>query len=77
MLGLFLPIEFLPTWLQPIAKALPFSYVYWAPATIFVAYSPQLCFELIPRQAAWMLVSVALTLGCYRLSVRRLQVNGG
>ena len=77
MLGLFLPVEFLPEWLQSIAKALPFSYTCWAPATIFVAYSPQLCYELIPRQAAWMLVSVALTLGCYRLSVRRLQVNGG
>jgi len=77
MLGLFLPVEFLPVWLQPIAKSLPFSYVYWAPAKIFVAYSPELCLELIPRQAAWVLVFAALMLGAYRLSVRRLQVNGG
>ena len=77
MLGLFLPVEFLPAWLQAIAKGLPFSYIFWAPAKIFVDYSPALCWELIPRQAVWVLISMALTLGCYHLSVRRLQVNGG
>ena len=77
MLGMFLPVEFLPIWLQPVAKILPFSYVYWAPAKIFVDFSPELCWQLIPRQAAWVLVSIALSLLCYRSSVKRLQVNGG
>jgi len=77
MLGMFLPVEFLPEWLQPIAKNLPFSYVCWAPAKIFVSYSPELLIELIPRQAMWALVAAALTMLCYRFSVRRLQVNGG
>jgi len=77
MLGMFLPVEFLPSWLQPVAKNLPFSYVYWAPARIFVDYSPELFQTLVLRQAAWVAASVALTLGCYRLCVRRLQVNGG
>ncbi|MCL1963644.1 MAG: ABC transporter permease [Firmicutes bacterium] len=77
MLGLFLPVEFLPNWLQMVAKNLPFSYVFWAPAKIFVSYSPQVCLELIPRQAAWAAAAIALTFFCYHLSVRRLQVNGG
>ena len=77
MLGVFLPVEFLPGWLQPVAKSLPFSYITWAPAKIFVGYSPELCLELIPRQAMWAAVAVAATLLCYRLAVRRLQVNGG
>lgn len=77
MLGMLLPVEFLPSWLQPIVKNLPFSYVHWAPAKIFVEYSPQLCLELIPRQTAWALGAVALTLLWYRLCIRRLQVNGG
>jgi len=77
MLGVFLPVEFLPTWLQPIAKSLPFSYVAWAPAKIFVDFSPELCLELVPRQAAWVAASIVLALGMYRLCVRRLQVNGG
>lgn len=77
MLGMFLPVEFLPAWLQPVAKALPFSYVYWAPARIFVSYSPGMALELIARQAMWAAVALAAVLLCYRRSVRRLQVNGG
>jgi ABC-2 type transport system permease protein len=77
MLGMFLPVEFLPSWLQPIAKNMPFSYVYWAPARIFVDYSPEICWELIPRQAAWAAGAIVLVLFSYAMSVRRLQVNGG
>jgi len=77
MLGLFLPVEFLPAWLQGIAKNLPFSYMYWAPAKLFVNYSRELFVELVPRQAAWMVVVVTLTFLCYRGGMRRLQANGG
>lgn len=77
MLGMFLPIEFLPGWVQTIAKNLPFSYVHWAPAKLFVNYSPELAMELIPRQAAWTVVSILAVLLSYRKIVRHLQVNGG
>jgi len=77
MLGMFLPVEFLPARLQSIAKNLPFSYIYWAPAKIFVSYSPELFWELVPRQAVWAAFALALTLLAYRFSIRRLQVNGG
>ena len=77
MLGMFLPVEFLPAWLQPVAKNLPFSYIYWAPAKIFVCYSPEICLEFIPRQAVWTAAAVIAALLSYRAGVRRLQVNGG
>jgi ABC-2 type transport system permease protein len=77
MLGMFLPVEFLPAWLQTVAKSLPFSYMFWAPAKLFVDYSPGLFWSLVPRQAAWAAVCIALALLVYRVSVRRLQVNGG
>ena len=77
MLGLFLPVEFLPDWLQPIARGLPFSYICWAPAKLFVTYSPELFWELVPRQAAWTGLAVLLALAAYRAGVRKLQVNGG
>jgi len=77
MLGMFLPVEFLPSWLQPVAKNMPFSYIYWAPAKIFVSYSPEPFWELFPRQAAWALLAIVLVLLSYRLCVRRLQINGG
>lgn len=77
MLGVFLPVEFLPEWLRPVAKSLPFSYIAWAPAKIFVSYSPGLCLELLLRQGMWAVIVVSATLSGYRLCVRRLQVNGG
>ncbi|MCL1914603.1 MAG: hypothetical protein FWG10_12205 [Eubacteriaceae bacterium] len=77
MLGMFLPVEFLPQWLQPIAKALPFSYVHWAPAKLFVDYSPSLAVWLIIRQAGWVAAFSGLVVAIYRVCVARLQVNGG
>lgn len=77
MLGMFLPVEFLPAWLQPVAKNMPFSYMFWAPAKLFVNFSPQAFWTLVPRQAAWAAACVALTLLVYRAGTRRLQMNGG
>ncbi|MCL2046983.1 MAG: hypothetical protein FWG88_11455 [Oscillospiraceae bacterium] len=77
MLGMFLPVEFLPSWLQKIARNLPFSYVHWAPAKIFVDYSNGLAIELISRQALCLLAAITATLLSYHLAIRRLQVNGG
>lgn len=77
MLGMFLPVEFLPEWLQPIAKSLPFSYVYWAPAKLFVDFSPELFLQLFPRQVMWMLVMGVLVMFTYSRCVKRLSVNGG
>ena len=77
MLGMLLPVELLPEWLQNVAKHLPFSYVYWAPARLFVSYSHDLFWTLFPRQVLWGAAAVLLTLAGYRIAVRRLQVNGG
>jgi ABC-2 type transport system permease protein len=77
MLGTFLPVEFLPAWLSPIAKALPFSYISWAPAKLFVDYSPGLFLELVPVQAMWTIIMVVLTALLYRAGERSLQINGG
>lgn len=77
MLGMFLPVEFLPSWLQGIAKNLPFSYIQWAPARIFVGCSSEICMQLITNQLIWTVVAVSLTFICYHIGIRRLQVNGG
>ncbi|MDR1600642.1 MAG: ABC-2 family transporter protein [Oscillospiraceae bacterium] len=77
MLGMFLPVEFLPEAIQRVARNLPFSYVYWAPAKIFVSYTPELFRQVIPRQAMWAASAVALAMLAYNAGVKRLQANGG
>jgi ABC-2 type transport system permease protein len=77
MLGMFLPVEFLPAWLQPVALSLPFSYVCWAPAKLVVDYSPPLFVQLVSRQLMWVVLLMAAVFFVYRICQRRLQVNGG
>ena len=77
MLGVFLPIEFLPSWLQGIARNLPFSYVAWAPAKLFVSFTWSMFFNLITRQIIWAAAVIWLTMLIYQVGVRKLQANGG
>jgi len=77
MLGLFLPVEFLPDTIQKIAKLLPFSYVTWAPAKLFVDFSWPLFWSVVPVQIIWLAATATLTMLCYRGGVKKLQVNGG
>jgi len=77
MLGMFIPIEFLPLWLQDIAKSLPFSYVAWAPARLAVAYSHEFLMQILPTQFFWVVVTVATASLCYNMAVKHLQGQGG
>lgn len=77
MLGMFIPLEFLPAWLQTLARWLPFSYVAWAPARLMVSFSWALFWEVFPVQLLWAAASVLLALGMYRLNVADVQAHGG
>lgn len=77
MLGTFLPVEFLPGWLQTVAKNLPFSYVSWAPAKLFVDFSWAAYAQILPRQCLWLACVLGVVLVVFRGCSRRLQLNGG
>jgi ABC-2 type transport system permease protein len=77
MLGMFLPVEFLPGWLQGIARVLPFSYVAWGPARLFVDFSWGLFLKVAPMQVLWIAVAVGISALMYRGGMRNLQANGG
>ena len=77
MLGVFLPVEFLPGWLQGIARILPFSYVAWAPARMFVGFSWELLAQVLPMQILWVGVALGVSVLMYRSGTRNLQAHGG
>ncbi len=77
MLGAFIPLEFLPGWLQTVARCLPFSYVSWAPARLIVGFSWELFFQLLPMQLLWIALSLLLSAAMYRSGMRALQGQGG
>ncbi|HCS72724.1 MAG TPA: hypothetical protein DIW17_02480 [Clostridiales bacterium] len=77
MLGMFIPLEFLPKWLQSIARCLPFSYVAWAPARLIVAFSWDFFWQVIPMQLLWIFISIILSVSMYSYGVKGIQAHGG
>jgi ABC-2 type transport system permease protein len=75
--GLLIPVDFLPGWLQGIARLLPFSQTTYAPAKLFVAFSAGEFGRVLVLQLFWIGVLGALLALQYRWAVRRLAVNGG
>ena len=75
--GLMIPLDFLPDWLQRIARVLPFSLTTYAPAKLFVAFNPAQFRQIVGSQLIWLVVIGAILYRQYRWAVRRLVVNGG
>ena len=75
--GMLIPIDAYPAWLQDIARAMPFQYLVYAPARLFVR----------PEIGYWIEVNLALVLfgmaGClplliiYHFGLRRVSAQGG
>lgn len=77
MFGTFIPVEFLPDWLQSIAKAMPFSYVSWAPARLTVGFSWELFSKAFPIQLAYLIGFAALCKLLMTAGRKKISANGG
>ena len=75
--GLLLPIEFLPEWLQGIARALPFNLSVYAPARLLVSWDTDLFVFSVVMQVFWIAVALAVLVVLYRYGIRRVSINGG
>ena len=75
--GLLIPLDFYPTWLQTIAKALPFSSMVYGPSRLFVNPSISAFASTLGMQLAWILALGLLLVFFYRRSLSHLTVNGG
>ncbi|MEW6083924.1 MAG: ABC-2 family transporter protein [Chloroflexota bacterium] len=75
--GFLLPLEMFPAWLQKIALALPFPYMMYAPARLFVKPEMGLFWQMLAGQAIWVAIFVVLLSFVYQRSEKLLTVNGG
>jgi len=75
--GMLLPLEMFPAWLQKIAFALPFPYMMYAPARLFVKPDFDLFLKMLGGQVIWITIFVFIVLLAYRGSEKMLTVNGG
>ena len=75
--GLMLPLDFLPGWLQPLARVLPFNLTTYAPAKLFVAFTWAQFWQILALQAIWLTIFGLVLLRQYQWATRQLAVNGG
>lgn len=75
--GFLIPLDMFPEWLQKIAYALPFPYMMYAPARLFVKPDMDLFWQMLTGQIIWVVVFVALLSFVYQRSERSLTINGG
>lgn len=76
--GQMFPLDLLPWPWSTILKALPFQYLAYFPAVVFLGkvQGAALAWSLL-AQAAWSLLFILLARGLYRLGLRRYGAYGG
>jgi ABC-2 type transport system permease protein len=75
--GLLIPLDFLPGWLQAIARAMPFSYTLYGPARFFVEPVVKQFIMLSLGQLAWLAIFSALAAFLFEKGIAWLTINGG
>ncbi len=75
--GLLIPLDFYPSWLQAVARYLPFSYTMYGPARLFIQPELNHFASLILGQLIWILVLGGVLGLAYTRGMRRLAINGG
>ena len=77
VVGTIFPIEFFPSFLQPIFKFSPIYAVSYAPAKLFVDFQKNVFVESMIIQGIYLVVCFLFVHFIYRKGVRKLNVNGG
>jgi ABC-2 type transport system permease protein len=75
--GMLIPLDFYPAWLQTVAKSLPFAYMMYGPARLFVQPSMQIFVQIIAGQMLWLIILGGLLALAFSRGMRRLAINGG
>jgi ABC-2 type transport system permease protein len=75
--GMLIPLDFYPAWLQTIAKSLPFAYMMYGPARLFVLPNPHLFMQIIIGQIFWLAVLSGLLMLVFLRGTKKLAINGG
>lgn len=75
--GMLVPLEIFPQWLAKISQVLPFSFVAYYPAKLFVKFDLITFLKVVGIQVFYVLIFLGIAMLIYRTAVRRLNINGG
>jgi ABC-2 type transport system permease protein len=74
---MLIPIDFYPAWLQTVSRSLPFAYMMYGPARLFVRPEAGLFVQILAGQLLWLAVLGGCLILAFARGVRRLAINGG
>ena len=75
--GTIFPVEFFPKTIQKFLNFSPVYAINYAPAKLFVKFSPELFINVLVIQIIYILIGALLAHFIYKKGVRKLNVNGG
>jgi ABC-2 type transport system permease protein len=75
--GMLVPLEIFPQWLHTICIYMPFSYIAYYPAKLFVGFTFAMFFKVLLFELVWIVAFIILTAIAYKLCIRRVSINGG
>lgn len=75
--GMMIPLEFYPSWLENLSKALPTSYFMYYPAKLFVHFDVSFLSKVLIGQVSWIIVLIVIVILVYRKGVKEVNINGG
>jgi len=75
--GMLAPLEIFPHWLEQITKYLPFSYIAYYPAKLWVQFSMNSFWNVIVGELVWIIVLIITLVIVYHICIRNISINGG
>lgn len=77
VIGTIFPIEYFPSFLQPIIKFSPIYVVSYGPAKLFADFNINDCLQIFISQGIYLIIALLICHGIYNKGVKKLNVNGG
>lgn len=75
--GMLIPLDFFPGWLKDVSLILPFNYMMYAPARLFVQFDWTRWFNVVTMQVVWLGVFGLALWALFRVGLRHVSINGG
>jgi len=75
--GMLIPLDFFPPLFRTIASYLPFGFMVYEPAKLFIRFDWMNFLYVIKMQCLWVMVTGFICYFIYSMGLKRLNINGG
>lgn len=75
--GMMVPLDFYPLWLKEILAYLPTTFMIYLPSKMFVRFEIDTFVSMVFGQIAWIIVIGVIMVILYKISIRKVSINGG